>query len=190
MRETASIKPAHVVKILERAQANIQNLNDEERRSNASWTREIRLEFAREGKARGLYAYPDRSDGLDRSEWLYDVCWIDYGNGYDPVSAAEMRLFKSVLLAVECEWKVKITDFLDDFEKLLQVRSSLRVMIFGSDDPEALAHRSAQAEEVIRAYRDKREDDIFIVVRMYNDSKIPFDYNVILVSDVMTEEID
>ena len=54
-----------------------------------------------------------------REEWLYDLCWLDYKDGF----------LIGMPLAVESEWRGP-NDIHDDFEKLVQSRAEVRLMIY------------------------------------------------------------
>ena len=57
-----------------------------------------------------------------RIEWLYDFsCWLE---GSTPEES-----FLGLPIAVECEW-LNWSEVCDDFDKLVQSRAGLRVMIF------------------------------------------------------------
>jgi hypothetical protein len=70
-----------------------------------------------------------RANGVDfvHREWLYDVTWLQYSRGYE--SGLDNRLI-DVYLVAECEWGTS-PDVKYDFEKLLQARASVRLMIYG-----------------------------------------------------------
>ena len=77
-------------------------------------------------------------------EWLYDVTWLEYSQGYTPGLQNELL---DVHLVAECEWG-GLAEIKRDFEKLLLAPpSALRFMIYdGNRDPagsKAIAERLA-----------------------------------------------
>lgn len=98
--------------------------------------------FAR--KSRGTNSDFDRPmRGDDRGEWLVDAAWGRYDGGADWVDAlraAPPRKAHDLVLACESEWAAgrygaqsadeHVALVLGDFAKLVDVRASLKVMIF------------------------------------------------------------
>lgn len=118
---------------------------------NACWTKAIKTRLCKLGACKKYYicalgvewvcdGKPDGDHGCavehekkckpNHGEWLYDVCWLDWKKKDPP------RL-KQVVLAAECEWG-NDGDIYDDFEKLVQSRAGLRVMIFTKKNQEAV----------------------------------------------------
>jgi hypothetical protein len=159
-----------VLRALCSAQMRIRDLQNNERTKVAHWTRIIREELAKAGRAQNYHAYPDRTESFNRSEWLYDACWIDYGVSPSKIPPPQVRYLRSVAMAAECEWLSSDGNFLDDFEKLIQVRAKLRVMIFGGKHEEILDQRCAFASDVIERYADSVPEDVFLMVWMPDDS--------------------
>ena len=75
------------------------------------------------------FAYQVRASGVDFAgeEWLYDVTWLQYSRGYEPGLGNHLI---DVPLVAECEWGTS-HDVKYDFEKLLQARAGVRLMIYG-----------------------------------------------------------
>tara|TARA_R110002110_G_scaffold180305_5_gene386284 strand:- start:452 stop:973 length:522 start_codon:yes stop_codon:yes gene_type:complete len=112
------------------ANDNIKAGTSIDRGKSCFWTRSIKKELCSAGRKSSFYTCASEVDGCAHNgEWLYDVSWVSYGkNGFqeDP----EKRSFEKVVLAVESEWAVSKSAALDDFEKLLQTRADMRLMIF------------------------------------------------------------
>ena len=114
---------------LDAASRKIQVAGAKDRRSSDFWTRVSKDEFCLAASNEGCYACSSGSvEAARHGEWLYDVSWLRYRGGFS--ENAEARYFQGVALAVESEWKRKRADLLDDFEKLLQSRAELCLMIF------------------------------------------------------------
>ena len=68
------------------------------------------------------HANPD-DDIAHHGEWLYDVTWIEYEEDFIPATH-----LKEIPFVAECEWG-NDQDVKEDFEKLLQARAGVRLMI-------------------------------------------------------------
>ena len=95
--------------------------------SNRTWTRKLksalaelasdqRVPSAPPGQRRSVWASGTCNA---REEWLYDLCWLDYEDGF----------LIGMPLAVESEWG-RPGDVFDDFQKLVQSRAYVRLMIY------------------------------------------------------------
>ena len=107
----------------------------EHKKGNRDWTKAIKAALCERGRKLGWQVHASGVEFV-RAEWLYDVSWLDY---------SEDRLI-NVHLAGECEWG-GLTEIKYDFEKLLQTRASVRLMIYnGNQDPgsEKIAQRLIQ----------------------------------------------
>jgi len=82
------------------------------------WTTKLLAWFRAEGKKIGFDVYPD-PDTPWHSEYLLDLVWcIEKGNAY-----------AGLVLALESEWSQTWSDILDDFDKLLDVKAPLKVLL-------------------------------------------------------------
>ena len=75
----------------------------------------------RTGKKLGFITFPDNDKRLSkaRGQSLFDLIWWD-----------DRRGRKGVALAVESEWNANQGEILHDFEKLLFIKSPLKLMIY------------------------------------------------------------
>jgi len=99
------------------------------------WTREIKTQLCLAGAAQQppLRVCASGVEEADDGEWLYDVCWLRYGEDPDCLN--------EVVLILECEWGGAGADsgrVRDDFHKLVAGRARVRCMIWkdgnGRDD--------------------------------------------------------
>ena len=107
--------------------------------SDSRWTEEVvKPALVKAGNCLGYYTCANKVQSVEvlpaySSEWLYDICWIDYGPRVQNHSifevAFEKRKFYGLVLAAESEWG-NDDQVLNDFEKLLQCRAALKIMIF------------------------------------------------------------
>ena len=79
--------------------------------------------------ARGVEASIASHVGFTKSEFQYDVSWLEYHEEHD--SADTLPRFRKAVLALECEFMGE-RHVLYDFDKLLCARADLRVMVWGS----------------------------------------------------------
>ncbi len=126
--------------------------------SEADWTTSFLLKhLCKLGHCEGLLVYASNCEGADGGEWLYDMCWLDYGEMYEDGSN---RKFFDTVLVVESEWSTKDGDLEDDFEKLVQARSGLRVMVFQAQTKsKAIDTIQRLFVRDIKAYRRGQPDD-------------------------------
>lgn len=75
-------------------------------------------------------------DAEDKQEWLFDMIWT------------HKEEFKEIILAMECEWSKNRDDVLEDFEKLLVVRSKYRIFIFNQ-------YNRSEIENMMEEFRKK-----------------------------------
>ena len=120
-----------------------------------AWTKAIKTKLCEIGHE---FGYQVGAGGVDfgYGEWLYDVTWLSYRQGYTP--GLQNELLSAVLVA-ECEWG-GLAALKDDFEKLLLATPNcLRVMIYdGNYDPGA----NAIAERLggyVQTFYGQRLDD-------------------------------
>lgn len=100
--------------------------------SDGAWTEKLLGHLTCFGSKGGFYpcARGQSVNGAKHGEWLYDLCWLDYGTGQNPEArdGGENSL-KQMLLAVECEWHTGWTNLMDDFEKLMCASVPLRFFV-------------------------------------------------------------
>jgi hypothetical protein len=84
-------------------------------------TNAVKVVLRRAGKELGFMTFPDNDKRLSkaRGQTLFDLIWWDDRPGR-----------KGVALAVESEWNANQGDILHDFEKLLFIKSPLKLMIY------------------------------------------------------------
>jgi hypothetical protein len=84
-------------------------------------TTAVKIILRREGKKLGFHTFPDNDKRLKKtkSQYLLDLVWWSDTPGR-----------KGLALAVESEWNAGRNDILDDFEKLLCIKSPLKLMIY------------------------------------------------------------
>ena len=89
--------------------------------ADSTWTNCIKTRLCDIGRG---FGYQVGASGVaeasrDFGEWLYDVTWLEYSDG----------LLAGAPLVAECEWG-NWDAVVDDFDKLLLARASVRLMIF------------------------------------------------------------
>jgi len=103
--------------------------------SNKDWTTEIKKRFCELApKNYKTCATIGSSVKADYGEWLYDLCWLEYGEHNDKCKYDYLR---NVILTLESEWG-NTSSVIDDFHKLLQAKAQYKVMIFQSKKPDDL----------------------------------------------------
>lgn len=107
-----SLLPSQAIE-LHRLMYSVQENDDK-------WTRWIKDCFEQIGRERGLEV--KRTDSAaERSEFLFDLCWIQNSNNE-----------YGMQLALECEWQ----EYLSDFKKLIHAKAPVKVLVFAWKKPE------------------------------------------------------
>lgn len=85
-----------------------------------SWTKKIFQYFFDEGKKRNFKVYVDPSVIAEtQGEYMVDLCW----------SNEDKDKYYGLELAMESEWSEYEEDILDDFSKVVDIKSYLKIMI-------------------------------------------------------------
>ena len=100
----------------------------------------------------------------DYGEWLYDVTWFEYEREHDDLKWPATALINAHWVAV-CEWgRGKNFEFIiEEFEKLLLVRTGFRLMIFAGSNQvksEEIAERLARK---VREFKGSRAEDAWLL---------------------------
>ena len=140
------------------------------------WTREIKTQLCVAGAAQQppLYVCASGVEAADSGEWLYDVCWLRYGEA-NPLAVAHadpgLDCLNEAVLILECEWADGGMDrgrTRDDFQKLLVGRARVRCMIWednkGEDDPAVAEWLVGMMSECL----ETAPDDFYLLAR-YTD---------------------
>src|SRR5215813_2484783 len=101
-------------------------------------TKAVKYVLRREAKKHGFRVFPDNDKRFTKpkSQWLFDLIWWNDGSRG-----------KGVELAVESEWNADEGAVVHDFEKLLAVKSPLKLMIY-----RARPKTTVQVRESIKTY--------------------------------------
>jgi len=132
------------------------------------WTTELlKMLLCGVGKQEGLVVCASGCEGADHGEWLYDMSWLDYGGKDAEYGLANPEpgkgLYRDQVLALESEWRGTDGELESDFEKLVQARSALRVMVFPvrqERDAESTIRRLFLRD--IKAFRRGQADDTYL----------------------------
>ncbi len=89
---------------------------------NSEWTKKILGYFIDLGESLGYNVYTDPRVRNGYYEYLVDLCWAielkdDYPNEW------------GIELAIEQEWSTELKEIYYDFEKLLDIKANLKIMI-------------------------------------------------------------
>lgn len=120
------------------------------------WTEEIILAVGQIGEVLDCAV----SSSKHNMEWLYDLIWYRKENGP----------FTELVLAMESEWNLEYSNILYDFEKLIQARAGLRVMIFQSTGA-MIEERVGDLKAAVRAFRGSQKGDRYLFAVYNRESK-------------------
>lgn len=107
--------------------------------SDKIWTHEEKEMLTRIGNDLGFLVFPQKYIGIYKSEWLFDIVWVEAEKTNDE-SLMHQRAdnkqpynwmkTKNLYLACESEWSSKAYDILDDFYKLTFSSANLRLFVY------------------------------------------------------------
>ena len=127
--------------------------------SNRRWTYECLQRLAKFGVDNGYGVCPWCENM--KGEWLYDLIWFKEKKSDWPNQMTD------VLLVGESEWRTGIGDIRYDFQKLIQAKSALKLLIcqeLNETDLKILA-------EDIEVFVAKDESEIFLFASYYDELK-------------------
>ena len=136
---------------------------DRDQWTDERWTRKIKSALCKVGK-RNRYSVCASSVDTDKDhgEWLYDVCWLKYGEN----DGDEHVWLRCMPMAAECEWG-NLGDIEDDFSKLLLARATLRVMVCNSgrlsDDSEGRV-TAERLQQWVREFARSQVGDTYLLI--------------------------
>ena len=130
------------------------------RMSNREWTQECLGELAKLGEDEyGYQAAPCPRCG--EHGWLYDLIWWEGKNGG----------MTDLILALESEWSPSIRFVRYDFQKLVQARARIKVLISDALSPE---DRETLISD-IDSFEQNDNDGVYLFAMYNGDSKV-FDF--------------
>ena len=102
---------------------------------------------------RKIRVFPDTDGRLKerQSEWLLDLVWWNDEPGR-----------KGVELAVESEWNAAVNDVVYDFEKLLGIKSPLKLMLYRTT-PKTRAAVQSKIEEYLSQFRHHVKGENYVI---------------------------
>lgn len=160
--ELAALIRAEVLPLVSRLRARDRSKFGKKaalRGQRARRTKALRLVLRRAAKKRGFLCFPNSDKRLKKKlgQWLYDLIWWEDRSGK-----------KGIELAVESEWNRPVGDIVDDFEKLLAVKSPVKLMVYRVSRNTRERVRKALAESV-REYRHHVKDENYILCEFQPD---------------------
>jgi hypothetical protein len=142
--------------------------------SDGEWTREIIKDFKQLGYQWGYWVCPDANQMT--GAWLYDLSWYRDKN----------EELVEVPMVLESEWSRHWKDIRFDFEKLLQAKAGIKVMIFdeGQTDLEDIWQNLLSS---IRAFGKPEEDECYLLAGFCGN---PRGFQVRLVRDARNPSLE
>ena len=138
------------------------SLKEEHR--NRKWTYTLLFELATLGEERGygVCPWPETMKG----GWLYDLIWY----GEDTTNEWPTRM-TDVVLVLESEWSPYLCDIRYDFQKLIQAKSKIKVMVCRMLNEE----EKTELRKDIEAFAYKDEAETYMIV-LYDAKSGLFEY--------------
>lgn len=127
------------------------------------WTAEVRRVLTRLGHENGFYVSGDLKSEADCGEMGFDLSWRDYGRPHSPGMVYQTSdVLRSVPLICESEWH-STPEVESDFEKLLQARSAIKLMVFTARNREEWELRKARLVYLIRSFDAAPDEESYIL---------------------------
>jgi hypothetical protein len=125
-------------------------LAGELRNSRRGWTGEVRKAISDLGKSLKFEVAPSEYEG----EWLYDTVWYDHdGQGF----------FVNQKLVMECEYTIASLNTVDDdFCKLVQARTDVRMWISTSANKTDTQRHIENCKKQIRLFEGSQSGDRYV----------------------------
>ena len=130
---------------------------------NKDWTHDCLNALVKLGRKIGYGVCPEPE--IMKGEWLYDLIW------YTEEESEWPNRVTDVVLAIESEWSQKLSDIRYDFQKLVQAKSRLKMLISNKLSPDDLKRLKYDIE----CFQRKDESEIYIFA-MWVGGDIPFAY--------------
>lgn len=125
------------------------------------WTAKVRQALTILGHEHGLYVAGDAQ--ADCGEMGFDLSWRDYGRHHPPEKAySQSDVLRSVPLVCESEWH-SMAEVENDFEKLLQARSGIKLMVFTARDKMEWEQRRDRLAFLIRSFESRSQDEAYLL---------------------------
>lgn len=132
------------------------NLRANKSMTEKDWTREILLQIGRLAKS-GDQKYEVCAIGspeFEHSEFLFDMCWLEYG--------PDREFLRRAALILESEWGGQ-QDIYHDFEKLLLGRAILKVMIFSAKSATEMEATYSQLDTYVERFEDGDPSETYLL---------------------------
>lgn len=148
-----------IKKILQQIVIASNKVTKQEKDSNAWWTKAVKNGLC--GLAHNMkYAVTANGcDADDKEEWLLDIIW------------PPKKEFNEIILAMECECSTDKRKILDDFEKLLVIRSKYRVFIFNQYERDQISDLIEKFREKITNFKSTLSGDRYLLPRYCVDEE-------------------
>jgi hypothetical protein len=145
------------------------------------WTRRIKSCLCDVGYQLGYYVCANRVDfehanpEMDiahHGEWLYDVTWIKYQDNYENGDPDPNSNLIEIPFAAECEWN-DAEHVKEDFEKLLQARTRIRLIICHSLIKDSAQEVAEWLANLVGAFEDSQSNDVNLLATWESTTDTP-----------------
>ncbi len=157
---------------------NPNYVTDWENWKTSDWTRNVLNELCAVGKKFGCRVWTTGNPrGADGGEWLYDQTWTY------PDSDNWTKNGWSIPMIAECEWANDLGYIQEDFEKLLQARADVRVMIIDAaqwNDGSTSELIADKLCEWVRLFRGSTKGDVYLLAA-YEEKTKPWNWRFFVI---------
>ena len=152
--------------IMRAVRDGLDNLEIDDPKGDTEWTKAVKTTLCEIGREFGFKVGAAGVENPGYGEWLYDVTWLEYERGVDPLVLADAHL------VAECEWSGKTRSGAslnyrgavdDDFEKLLLARTGVRLMIFTGLDKTCSQKIAERLAGRVREFKGSRAEDAWLL---------------------------
>lgn len=113
-------------------------------------------------------------EGANGGGWLYDQTWTY------PDSENWTKVGWSIPIVAECEWDKNLEKIQEDFEKLLQARADVRVMIIDAARWSAPKKIALELCNWVSLFKGSKKNDLYLIVA-YEEKTKPWNWRFFVI---------
>lgn len=138
-------------------------------KGNGDWTRGVLNAMKRlaeklsDDLGKGIQVCPNKMSPMGAGEWLLDLIWYRMTDDGEHL--------REIVLAMESEWSHYTWDVKYDFEKLLVVKSPIKILIAEDYHGDVMQ----MVEKELRTYKDGSDEETYMIA-LYANGKFDFAY--------------
>jgi hypothetical protein len=133
---------------------NIATICREQNASDPEWTRMTKEAIVQLAEDSGYTVRSSISSRKKSSEWLYDITILEVDEGGN--------ILRLPLIA-ESEWKPSLAEICYDFDKLLQSKADMKIMVFQQKSKENVEEVFQKLSTRLSMFKMRTEQEVFLL---------------------------